>query len=292
MQVKSKEITGLDICKQCGKITENYYRKDNSLVALIGMLPYGIENEKEVDKSDNPILNISDNIKSTDKVLIWAGGIWNWFDTESLIYAMKMVSDERKNIKLLFLGGPPKNSENNPKYKKFYETYELAKKLNLINKSVFFNKEWVEYEKRWEYLINSYAGISLHYNNVETRFSYRTRILDYIWSELPFITSEGDFFAEICSLKNLGQVVNYSDADSIKNNIIYLVDNEKGYNEKKENIRMIKKNFYWNIVCDDLIKNIESENKTKCMKIGILKSLFFFFQCAYEMFIAIVRKDF
>jgi hypothetical protein len=33
-------------------------------------------------------------------------------------------------------------------------------------------------------------GVSLHREDVETRYSFRTRVLDYLWAGLPIITTE------------------------------------------------------------------------------------------------------
>lgn len=42
------------------------------------------------------------------------------------------------------------------------------------------------------------AGVSTHMSHVETTFSFRTRILDYLWAgRPPMVVTEGDSFAEL-----------------------------------------------------------------------------------------------
>ena len=42
------------------------------------------------------------NLKPDDKILIWGGGIWNWFDPVTLIQAVYAISKKRSDIKLFF----------------------------------------------------------------------------------------------------------------------------------------------------------------------------------------------
>ncbi len=41
----------------------------------------------------------------------------------------------------------------------------------------------------------------------ETRYAFRTRMLDYLWARLPIICSDGDFFADLVRQHGLGWVV-------------------------------------------------------------------------------------
>ena len=43
------------------------------------------------------------------------------------------------------------------------------------------------------------VGVSLHLEHLETTYSFRTRMLDYLWAGLPIVASAGDGFAEIIS---------------------------------------------------------------------------------------------
>lgn len=270
------------------RINLKAYRDNNKLENLIGMLPYGIEEDRD-SKKKNIINQKFSNIKSSDKVFIWGGGIWNWFDTKNLIYAMNELKDENPRVKLLFLGVPSSYNKNNPKYRNLSETIELAEKLKVINKNVFFNTEWVEYEKRDLYLKDSYAGISLHYDNLETEFSFRTRILDYIWCNLPFVTTKGDYFAEFNEKNNIGISVDFNSVDSIKNGILQLLDDDI-YMIKKNNIKKIKKNFLWENTCKDLINFIQKEKNVSIQKKSLIGVLAFLFKSFFQFLFTIIRR--
>ncbi|MES1169689.1 MAG: glycosyltransferase, partial [Leifsonia sp.] len=49
----------------------------------------------------------------------------------------------------------------------------------------------------------------------ETAFSFRTRILDYLWASLPIISTDGDTFAELIRDNELGRVVPPEDVDAL-----------------------------------------------------------------------------
>ena len=87
------------------------------------------------------------------------------------------------------------------------EAMRLAQKLELDGRSVFFHQEWVPYEERENFLLDADIGVSTHFDHLETRFSFRTRILDYLWAELPIIATQGDSFAELIDRHHFGHVV-------------------------------------------------------------------------------------
>jgi len=79
----------------------------------------------------------------------------------------------------------------------------LAQELGLLNRFVFFNQTWIDYRERSAYFSAADVGISIHQKHLETEYSFRTRILDYIKHELPIICTEGDYFADLVDRKSV-----------------------------------------------------------------------------------------
>ena len=79
--------------------------------------------------------------------------------------------------------------------------------LGLVDSHVFFNQDWVAFEDRQNYLLDADVGVSTHLDHIETEFSFRTRILDYLWAGLPIVATDGDSFAEVIVREDLGLVV-------------------------------------------------------------------------------------
>ncbi|MFT8314237.1 MAG: glycosyltransferase [Clostridium sp.] len=233
------------------KVNPVEYKMSNKLERLIGLVPFGISTEDPVHTRKGALIEKIPNLEESDKVFIWGGGVWNWFDPLSLIKAIYSISKERKDIKLLFLGVKHPNPEI-PEMEMTSNAIKLAEEFGIKDELVFFNMDWVEYSDRQNFLLESYAGVSCHFDNLETRFSFRTRILDYLWSNLPIISTEGDYFADDIEKYGLGLVVKYNDDKSIKDAIIKMVDDNTFYEETKNNIRKYREKYKWDIVTEPL----------------------------------------
>lgn len=268
------------------RVNKLNYEKNDKLFNLIGYMPYGILDE--VPKKDSKVLKgVIDGIKDDDIVLIWAGGIWNWFDTENLIKAIDMIYKENKKVKLVFLGIPQNYSEDE-KYRKVKQTIDFSNKLNLTNKAIFFNMEWVDYDKRHNYLLESDIGISTHFDHMETRYSFRTRILDYLWASLPFISSDNDYFAEFNKINKLGCVAECSNHLDIYNCINKLLDDDFR-NSCKENIKKSRKKFLWENCFKDLEEYCHNPYNT-FGKISKINSFIFSMNSIFKIMFSIFSK--
>jgi glycosyltransferase involved in cell wall biosynthesis len=83
----------------------------------------------------------------------------------------------------------------------------LADELGARDRSVFFNEGWAPYHERGAYFLEADAGVSAHFDDVETRFAFRTRLLDCIWAGLPIVCTRGDTLADLVEQRRLGRTV-------------------------------------------------------------------------------------
>jgi glycosyltransferase involved in cell wall biosynthesis len=225
------------------RIDPKLYDKDTDLSKTVGIVPFGIPSKMPFKRMDG--FRKQFNLKSTDKLIIWGGGIWNWFDPLTLISAMKILADKRPDIKLVFMGLIHPNAAALPAMSMAVDAKNLATSFDLINKTVFFNDRWIPYEDRENYLLEADAGISTHFEHLETRYSFRTRLLDYIWIELPIIATGGDAFAELIEKEQLGCVVKAGDSQGLASSIDRLMSQPDLLKTIKENFKRIKTQFYW-----------------------------------------------
>ena len=161
-----------------------------------------------------------------DTVLIWGGGIWDWLDPLTVIRAMAEVRAARPDVKLFFLGHQHPNPADVPVMPMYDRAVALAKELGLYGETVFFNDRWVPYEERGSYLLEADLGISAHQEHVETRFAFRTRLLDYIWAGLPMVVTGGDTLAELVAARGLGAVVPVGDVAGFARAILELLSED------------------------------------------------------------------
>jgi glycosyltransferase involved in cell wall biosynthesis len=195
------------------RINPATYEQDESLRSLLDVAPFGISEQPPI-QTRHGIKGAVPGIEETDTVILWGGGIYNWFDPLTLIRAVHSLSHEHPDLRLFFLGVKHPNP-NVPEMEVSLKARQLAIELDLIDRVVFFNEGWVPYEDRANFLLDADLGVSTHFEHLETAFSFRTRILDYLWASLPIVSTDGDTFAELIRIHELGRVVPPEDSESL-----------------------------------------------------------------------------
>lgn len=228
----------LGFMKGLGCITPPLYDLDHTLSHYIAKVPFGLP-AKPLNRASG--MREKFGLKKDDMVLLWGGGIWNWFDPLSLIQAVALLAETRDNIKLVFMGIKHPNPQI-PEMKMAGDALKLAKKLELLDKHVFFNFGWTPYEERQAFLNEADIGVSTHFDHLETRYAFRTRILDYLWAGLPIVATCGDSFAELIEREGAGVAVNYQSPADIAKAIITIMDNPASY---RASSKKLSQAFTW-----------------------------------------------
>ena len=107
---------------------------------------------------------------------------------------------------------------------------------------------------RVNYLLEADAAVSAHYDLIETRFSFRTRILDYLWAGLPILTTGGDQLAEMIDARKAGIAIGYEDVDGWVTAIEKLANDSQFKNACATNSSELAKEFYWSKSAEPLKK--------------------------------------
>ncbi len=243
-----------------GRLTPDIYREDPSLESLISIVPFGYKNEVPKVINDEALAAFVPHFNpKKDNVIIWGGGVWNWFDPLTLIQALEGIAKKRNDIKLLFLGTKHPNP-NTPEMKMITEAHKLATELKLKNNIVFFNEGWVPYEELADYLAPAAIGASLHFDHAETRMSFRTRILSYIWAGLPILTTRGDSMSDLVEKEGLGITVDYKDVAAVEKAIIKLIDDKDFRKDVRQNLARLWPAFTWNKLLRPLANRIKADS--------------------------------
>ena len=58
-------------------------------------------------------------------------------------------------------------------------------------------------------------GVSAHLETLETRFAYRTRLIDLVWARVPIVAAAGDEWSARVAAEGLGEVFAPGDADGL-----------------------------------------------------------------------------
>lgn len=243
-----------------GRLNPLTYENDPDLLRLIDIAPFGLsrtppQHEKSVLKGVHP------GIATTDKLLLWSGGLYNWFDPETLIRAVAELAKTRPNVRLFFQGTKHPHP-GVPEMEIVSKSRQLAKKLGVLDVAVFFNDSWVDFDERQNYLTEADLGVSTHHSHIETTFSFRTRILDYLWAELPMVVTEGDHFADVVSTDKLGIAVPANDVEALRSALDKALFDEKFIALSKKNIIETRKRYFWDVVLAPLINFVNTASRS------------------------------
>jgi glycosyltransferase involved in cell wall biosynthesis len=199
-----------------GLVDPETYRRDPTLRSLIDVVPFGVPDEPPERATGEPALRAAfPAIGKKDGVLLWAGGIWGWLDPGTPIRAVKLLEGERRHAThLVFLGTRRPGLAETGQAAYAERARELAQREGLDGRLVHFNDDWVPYAERARWLADSDLGVSAHLDHLEARFSFRTRILDYLWAGLPVVTSSGDALGDLVERERVGRAVPPSDPEA------------------------------------------------------------------------------
>ena len=194
------------------RVNPQTYAGDVTLRKLVDVVPFGLPSRPPVHS--RPVLKGTyPGIGCDDRVILWGGGIWEWLDPITLIEAVARLAGAGLPVRLFFLGVRHPNPAV-PEMTRVRQARERSQELGILDSHVFFN-DWVPYEERQNYLLEADVGVSLHLDQVETRFSFRTRVLDYIWAGLPMVLAAGDSMSDMVQEHGLGILVPPRDVEAL-----------------------------------------------------------------------------
>lgn len=235
-----------------GRINPVTYDHNERMDSLIAVVPFGISDEPP--RHTRPVLRGTvPGIAQDDNVILWGGGIYNWFDPLTLLRAVDKLRGRVSNVRLYFLGLRHPNPDVG-EMRMTADAMALADELGLTGTHVFFNRGWVPYEDRQNYLLEATIGVSTHLDHVETAFSFRTRVLDYMWASLPIVATAGDSLADLIESERIGLTVPAGDVDALEDALFRLIDDEALRTACRENLARIGPQFQWSEVLSPLLE--------------------------------------
>jgi len=235
-----------------GRVNPIVYDEDQSLDSLISVVPFGIPDEVPT-QTRHAIKGAVAGIGPEDKVILWGGGIYNWFDPLTLIRAIDRLKDRHPDVRLFFMGLKHPNP-GVPDMRIAWEAQELSRELGLTGSHVFFNEGWVPYDQRADYLLDADLGASTHFQHVETAYSFRTRILDYLWASLPIVATDGDTFGPLIRAHGLGRVVPAQDVDALVGALEEMLYDDTAAQEVRANVGAFAAGYRWSQVLRPLVE--------------------------------------
>jgi glycosyltransferase involved in cell wall biosynthesis len=228
---------------QAGRVDHERFARDPSLRGLIDVVPFGISPEPP-RSTERVLRGVIPGIGEQDRVLLWPGGIWNWFDPLTVIDAVAELSHSRDDLRLVFLGLRHPNPHV-PRMRMAAQAVARAEGLGLKDRFVFFNEGWVPYEQRGAYLLEADLGVSAHFDDLESRFAFRTRLLDCFWAGLPVVTTSGDVLGDLVQRRGLGRAVAPGDVAGWVAALESLLDDAAAYERAQGATASVRDEYAW-----------------------------------------------
>lgn len=244
---QTQKVFYTGILGSLGVVNPRSYSQDRILV-----VPFGIHNEP-IGAPKNPYLELG--IKEKDRVILWFGGLYPWFRVEDYLDAILKLSKSDPSMRFVFVGG--KNPfNNNPDLLRQYEkTVEFAEKNNLKDKVMFF-VDWVDFDTRAKWYKYADFVISLNQPGGENAFSWRTRVMDYVWGEVVTFTNGGDPLGEDLIRDKAAIKLNNLSSDEIASTITHIYKNPKELTSAQKVLQDIKPRYFWENITKILYEKI------------------------------------
>lgn len=254
-----------------GRIDPSLYSWDPSLRKLIDVVPFGLPSTPP-ERNGTSLRERLPEIQAGDPLLLWGGGIWDWFDPLTIIRAVADLSATIPNIRLVFMGTRSPNPQV-PLMEMTVKAQELSASLGVTNKHVFFLTDWVSYEERANLLLDADVAVSAHFDLPETRFSFRTRMLDYFWTHRPIITTVGDHLSDLIEQYQAGIAVPYQDVEAWKAAIKKIINDASFRKACQDGSAKLSEQFIWPKVIEPLRAYCQNPHRLPAYKKVVKPSL-------------------
>ena len=233
------------------RVNPYVYAQDPTLSSLLAVVPFGLPTEPP--RHTRPVLKgVHPGIGTDDRVILWGGGIWDWYDPLTLIRAVHKVCAVRGDVKLVFMGVKHPNPDV-PTSRQLAAAIELSQDLGLHDRHVFVSRGWVPYEQIQDYFLEADIGTVLHHNHLETRFSFRVRILTCLWTGLPILITEGSSSSDLVRDEQLGRVVGYQDVEGTAGAILDMLSLPDMRAHYRPHFERVRQRFTWERVVQPLV---------------------------------------
>ncbi len=195
---------------QAGRLDLDLLERDPDARSLIEVAPFGVDDEPAQLGEDGGAIR-GTLVPADAIVLVWTGGLWNWFDPTIVVEALSRAREREPRLHLVVMGyRHPETHQVEQEASR--RMRERAEALGLLDSgAVVLCEQWVPYAERARFLLDADAAVSAHHDGLETRLSYRTRLLDHLWAGLPTVMTTGGELGD--ELAASGAAIEVADGD-------------------------------------------------------------------------------
>ncbi|MFC1848592.1 glycosyltransferase family 4 protein [candidate division CSSED10-310 bacterium] len=224
-----------------GRVHPELEKRDPDFQSLITPVPFGVP---DVLPPYQPLIPRS---RTTEKRLLF-GGLYDWYDPWTLLYSLEQLGD--LDWTLLFMKNP--NPETTPQ-QLFQEVENWAHSKGYHSSKIQF-LDWVPAERRYDLFRDVDVLVAPHLLNIETRLSFRTRILEALAAGCAVITTDTGLLSRLIKEHSAGWVVPEKDVSILNRTIRQVLTDQGLVLSRKKNAQHLAQSFHWSRTMEPLIK--------------------------------------
>jgi glycosyltransferase involved in cell wall biosynthesis len=213
-----------------GRVNPLTTEDDPLLDRLIVSLPFGTPEEPPP-----PVPDRADVLSGLpdDPLVLYYGGIYDWYDPEVVLAAMPALLSWRAGTVVVFVEHP--HPDLTP-LSVAGRVRAAAESRGWLGTSVRF-EGWRPFDRRFDLPLVCDLAVVTHRPSFETELSLRTRLVDLLWLGLPVIVTEGGAMARIIREQGAGVVIEPGNPDALVRAIKELVEDPRRRHKATENAR-------------------------------------------------------
>lgn len=192
-------------------------------------------------------------------VFLWGGGIWSWFDMETLLQAFAQLRMRGSPAALYFLCGKNLSgvaTQDGP----VQWARQRAEELDLLGNTVCFRDGGARHEDLPGLLEHCTAGVMANPLKLESFGSWRTRLLDLLWSGKPVVTAGFDPLSDIMARNGAGILVPAADPTALAEALEQLGQDTTLQTHCRDASQYLAQNYRWSAVLEPWIRRLQSPN--------------------------------
>ena len=235
-----------------GRVNPVTYDVAADLSGLLAVVPFGVPPTPARPGDRRRMTADLPPIGPDDQVLVWGGGVYDWFDPDTVIRAVGKLAPSRPGLRLLFLG-TRHPAQGGVGAAAVARAQALTHSLGLFGTVVHFSAGWVPRAELDLWLSSCTVGVSAHRAHVETEFSFRTRLVDYLWCGLPVVTTGGDDLGELVAGARAGELVAEGDVEGFASALAGFLDDAERFAAASAAARRLAGELTWDTTAAPLV---------------------------------------
>jgi hypothetical protein len=242
-----------------GRINEANLKQHYNVDHLMAVVPFGLPDTPPPPLTSH-LKGVLPGIGAQDKILYWGGGIWDWTDPFTFMDALKIVNQQRSDVRAVFGALHHFSSTIVPAMNAASRLAARVESEGWLGSRVFF-LDWIPYDQRGDYLLEADLGVSLVAHTLENRYAIRSRLLDHLWTGLPGVLSQGDEMAGVLASTGLAKLMPPGDVQGTAQAILDYLEQPGLREQMQPALADFRQRFAWSNVVLPVVEFLRSPRR-------------------------------